>query len=205
MKSFSLFLHEGYKNFVGPSSTEGRERYVDQVWDILQKSYAPIGGIKGSGFKSKEDMIENLPMWKIFVRGDTVKAAVFYKDKNGRKAVAIATDGSDEGKKIVADVYKAALKNSYGEKSGPALGMLMKQISPQDIPRYFMTPDRVQELTGDTCIPLAKFGIENLDPNDKRTVDKFPQLKPYFYVRELGGEMHLKATAGTGNLPIIRY
>ena len=205
MLSFSQFLSEGYKNFIGPSSVEGRKKYADQVWDILQKSYAPIGGIKGNGFASKEDIVNNLPMWKIFVRGETVKAAVFYKDKNGRKAVAIATDGTEEGKNIVKDIYKSSLKVSYGEKSGPALGLLMKQIANKDIPRYFMKPDRVQELTGDHCIPVSKFGVDNLDPGDKRTWDKFPQLHPYFYVRELGGEMHLKATAGTGNLPILTY
>jgi hypothetical protein len=205
MKSFSLFLHEGYKNFVGPSSTEGRERYVDQVWDILQKSYAPIGGIKGSGFGSKEELVAKIPMWKIFVRGDTVKVAAFYKDKNGRKAVAIATDGSDEAKKIVRDVYKAAFENSYGEKSGAALGTQMKLIADKDIPRYFMKPEQVEALTGDKCIPVTKFGVDNLDPADRRTWDKFPQLHPYFYVRELGGEMHMKATSGTANLPIIRY
>lgn len=203
MLRFSQYLSEGYKNFIGPDSVEGRKKWIDQAWDILQKSYAPIGGMKGDGFKTKEEMVEKLPMWKLFVRGDTLKAAAFYKDKNGRKAVAIATDGSDEAKKLVADIYKAALKTSYGEKSGPALGLLMKQISTKEIPHYFMTPDQVHKLTGDHLIPAKTFGIEKLEPSDKRTWDKFPELHAYFYVRELGGEWHLKATAGTGNLPIL--
>ena len=203
MLRFSQYLSEGYKNFIGPDSVEGRKKWIDQAWDILQKSYAPIGGMKGDGFKTKEDMVQSLPMWKLFVRGDTLKAAAFYKDKNGRKAVAIATDGSDEAKKLVADIYKAALKTSYGEKSGPALGLLMKQISTKEIPHYFMTPDQVHKLTGDHLIPAKTFGIEKLEPSDKRTWDKFPELHAYFYVRELGGEWHLKATAGTGNLPIL--
>jgi len=29
-------------------------------------------------------------------------------------------------------------------------------------------------------------------------------MRPYFYVRELDGEMHLKAAMGTPNLPIIK-
>jgi hypothetical protein len=45
--------------------------------------------------------------------------------------------------------------------------------------------------------------VQNLDVKDKFTYDKFPQLKPYFYVRELGGEMHLKVSMGTPNLKIF--
>lgn len=205
MLKFSEFINEGYKNFIGSASERDRNIYIDRVWDILQKSYAPIGGIKGSGFGSKEELVSKIPMWKLFLRGDFVKAAVFYKDKGGRKAVAIATDGSDEGKKIIKDIYKEALKNSYGEKSGPALGLQMKDISDSDIKKYFFKPKEVEALIGDKCIPVVDFGVENLDPADKRTWDKFPKLHQYFYVRELGGEMHMKVTSGVAGLPIIRY
>lgn len=49
MLSFSQYLNENYKNFIGPQSIPQREKWIDQAWDIVQKSYAPIGGIKGSG------------------------------------------------------------------------------------------------------------------------------------------------------------
>jgi len=54
---------------------------VDQVWNILQSSYASQGGIKGTGFGSKEEMIRKIPFWKIFRRGDQVKVVFLYKDK----------------------------------------------------------------------------------------------------------------------------
>lgn len=203
MLSFKRHLNENYKNFIGPNSREDREKWVDQVWDVVQKSYAPIGGIKGSGFGSKRDMIDNIPFWKIYTKNDKVVAAAFYKDKNGRKSVAVATDGSDLGKKIVGDLFKASLGVSYGEKSGPALTTMMKNVPWETLKNFVLTPEQVQKITGKKVTPLGKFGVDNLNEKDKFTYDKFPELRPYFYVRSLDGEMHLKIAMGTPGLKII--
>jgi hypothetical protein len=203
MLSFKNFLSENYKNFIGPSSIAQREKWADQAWEILQKSYAPIGGVKGNGFNSKQDMIDNIPFLKLYTKGDKVLAAVFYKDKGGRKSVAIATDGSDIGKKVVGDIFKASLGVSYGEKSGPALATMMKAVPWETLERFLFTPEQLEKISGEKVIRVEKFGVENLDPKDKFTYDKFPILKPYFYIRELGGEMHLKAAMGTPNLKIF--
>jgi hypothetical protein len=204
MQSFKSFLNENYKNFIGPDSIDSRRVWVDQLWSILQKSYAPIGGIKGSGFSSKEDMIQNIPFWKIYTKNNKVVAAALYKDKGGRKAVAIAADGSDLGKKIVGDMFKSSLGVSYGEKSGPALSLMMKSVPWSELENFMLTPKEVSKISSEKVIPVEKYGYKKLDEKDKFTYDKFPQLRPYFYVRELGGKMHLKASMGTPNLPIIK-
>jgi hypothetical protein len=162
MLSFKQYISENFKNFIGPKSKSDREKWSDQVWDILQKSYAPIGGIKGSGFSSKQDMINNIPFWKIYTKNDKVVAAAFYKDKGGRKSVAIATDGSDLGKKIVGDLFKASLGVSYGEKSGPALGTMMKTVPWDNLKNFLMTPEQVKKVTGEDITPISVFGYENL-------------------------------------------
>lgn len=203
MISFRDYLSENYKNFIGTPSIPQREKWADQAWEVLQKSYAPIGGIKGSGFENKEAMIKDIPFWKLYVKNDKVVAAAFYKDKGGRKSVAIATDGSDLGRKIVGEIFKASLGVSYGEKSGPALATMMKNVPWDELKNFMMTPEQVKKITGENAIPVTKYGVENLDTKDRFTHDKFPQLKPYFYVRELGGGMHLKVSMGTPNLPII--
>ena len=203
MLSFRQFIPENYKNFIGPNSQANREKWIDQAWSILQKSYEPIGGIKGGGFNSKQDMIDNIPFWKIYTKGDKLVAAAFYKDKGGRKCVAIATDGSDLGKKVVGEIYKASLGVAYGEKSGPALGTMMKTVPWETLEGFMFTPDELEKISGEKVIRIEKFGVENLDEKDKFTYDKFPKLRPYFYVRELGGEMHLKAAMGTPNLKIF--
>jgi len=205
MLSFSDYsLQENYKNFIGPSSEQDRLLWIDQVWDILQSSYKAIGGIKGNGFTNKESLVTNIPFWKLYTKNDKVVAAAFYKDKSGRKAVAIATDGSELGSKIVSDMYQAGLGVSYGEKSGKALGKMMKVV-PWDVLQGFMLkPADVSKLTGDATVVVDKFGYDNLDDKDKFSYDKYPKLRPYMYVRELGGSMHLKVSIGTPNLPIIK-
>lgn len=57
-----------------------REKYAEQVWDVLQFSYRDIGGIKGSGFSSIQDMIDNIPFWKMVTKNGEVHAVVMYKD-----------------------------------------------------------------------------------------------------------------------------
>lgn len=203
MLSFYQFINENYKNFIGPSSIEDRRKWADQTWNILQKSYESIGGFKGSGFTSKEDMINNIPFWKIYVKNNKVIAAAFYKDKGGRKSVAIATDGSDEGSKIVDNIFKSSLDTSFGEKSGRALGKLMKAVEWTVLEPYLLKPEVVQRLTGDDLIPIAKYDLKRLDDKDRFTYDKYPKLRPYMYVRELGGEIHLKVSIGTPNLKIF--
>lgn len=129
-------------------------------------------------------------------------AAAFYKDKGGRKSVAIATDGSDLGKKIVGDIFKASLGVSYGEKSGPALATMMKVVPWETLKNFMFTPNQLSKISGEKIMTVDEFGANNLDEKDQFTYNKFPQLRPYFYVRELGGEIHLKAAMGTPNLPI---
>jgi hypothetical protein len=160
-------------------------------------------GLKGKGFTTKQDMIDNIPFWKIYTKNGKVVAAAFYKDKGGRKAVAIATDGSDLGKKIVADIYKASLGVSYGEKSGAALGAMMKTIPWDTLKNFMFTPEQLEKISGEKITRLEKFGVENLNEKDQFTYNKFPELRPYFYVRELDGEMHLKAAMGTPGLKIF--
>lgn len=204
MLSFKRYLVENYKNFIVPDSLNDREKWADEVWSILQKSYAPIGGIKGKGFTTKQDMIDNIPFWKIYTKNNKIVAAVFYKGKGGRKAVAIATDGSDLGKKIVADIYKASLGVSYGEKSGAALGTMMKTIPWDTLKNFMFTPGQLEKISGEKIMSLKQFGVQNLDDKDQFTYNKFPELRPYFYVRELDGEMHLKAAMGTPGLEIFK-
>lgn len=44
---------------------------------------------------SPDDMVKNIPFWKLYTKNDKVIMALLYKDKNGRKIVALGIDGSD--------------------------------------------------------------------------------------------------------------
>ena len=130
MLTFKGFLNEGFINLINDNPK--KSDYIDAVWDMIQKSYAPIGGIKSNGFQSKEAMM-NVPFWKIGTVNGKPVAVTFYKDKNGRKSVASGTDGSDEGKKRIIDMMKNELKRSYGEKSKASLGLMLKIVPPDVI------------------------------------------------------------------------
>lgn len=142
-------ITENFKNlFIG--DTEKRQKYAQTLYDMVQASYARIGGMKGSGFNRPEDMIERLPMWKIFTRDMNVKAAAFYKDKNGRKRVAVATDGTPEGKSILARIMAddATSGRAYSEISGPSLAFHKKILGEPALDNITINTEHVIKILG---------------------------------------------------------
>lgn len=199
MLSFKSYITEGFKNFIGASSIEDRRKWADEVWELLQSSYAKIGGIKGNSFNSKEDMINNIPFWKIFVRNNKVICVFMYKDKDGRKGVACGSDKTPEARTIMADVFTSNLKVSYGEKSKAALVFAMRVIPWDIIKQYLITIDEVKRTLheDDIIVPDDAFVQTHLDKDDNTVWKRFPQLHPYFYVRIIGGHLSLKVAIGT--------
>jgi hypothetical protein len=193
-------IQERYVNAVGfdPEAQEVKRRYLDQVWDILQKSYAPIGGIKGKGFETKESMLD-LPMWKMGIRDGRIRAVIMYKDKNGRKSVAVGTDGSEEGNWFVNDIFKNELSRSYGEKSKAALGKMMKTYPFDVLEPFLVSPDRVAEMNPqDRVIPIKQVPKEDWPADAVMTLNKYPQLIDYGYLRDIApGTTLFKVMLGT--------
>jgi len=196
---FKKYVREGYSNFVGKLSIDDKRKWADRVWDMLQAAYDEIGGIKGSGFKNKEDMIANIPFWKIYHKGEKLIAAVMYKDLSGRKLVALGTDGSDRAKKILSDIFKASLKVSYGEKSGKVLNAVVKSVSYERLEPYLLDPIYVQKLLDKHIYPPDP---SLLNKTDLETYTKFPRLHKYFYMRDFGDKSYLKICLGTPHLII---
>lgn len=199
MKTFKQFVDERYVNAISTKidSEDLKIKYVDQVWDILQKSYASIGGIKGSGFSSKEDMISNIPFWKIIVNNGTVHGVVLYKDKDGRKSVAMASDGSEYAKKHLSSLVAADIKRAYGEKSKAALGTLLKNVPWTVLEAFTKTPQEAEKILGEPVTPIVKLDKKDWPKDALLTLEKFPELLKYAYVREIGGSPVFKVMFGT--------
>jgi major membrane immunogen (membrane-anchored lipoprotein) len=106
-------ITERYVNLI--HDNERKDLYKYAVYDLLQKSYANIGGVKGSGLEDPDSM-KSIPFWKIAVKDGKVIAVVLYKDKNGRKAVATGNDGSLAGKRAILDIIRKEKDRSYAEK-----------------------------------------------------------------------------------------
>ena len=183
-------LNERYVNIINDEET--KRKYAKDVWDILQKSYADIGGIKGSGFGSIDDMIKNIPFWKLSVHNKVVDAVALYKDKGGRKLVATGYNGSEVGRLAVTEMARADLQRSYGEKSKGALGSLMKSL-PWDVLKNFMLKPKET----DKIKPIKGMDIKDLPDDAQYTLKRYPQLIDYGYLRTIGDEWVFKVSVGT--------
>lgn len=142
-----FLLKETIDNFF-LSDVDARIKWADKVWEVLQKSYAPIGGIKGSGFESKEAMISKIPMWKVFRRGEDVLAVFMYKNKAGRKRVAAGTNGTPEGKAALKHMIMEEVKmsRSWGEISGPSLRFHNKIFGEKELKDFTIPFEKVKVL-----------------------------------------------------------
>lgn len=154
--TFKQYITERYNNLFTP---EQKQSFAPQVWQMLQKAYAPIGGLKGSGLRSEEDMVQNIPMWKVSTRDGQVKVAILYKDRNGRKLIAMGTDGTPESKTILTNVLRHEFARSYAELSGPALRFVSVKL-PELVDQYAIPAQKVAEiaaLNGKVITPVDQF------------------------------------------------
>ena len=192
IKTFKNFINERYVNAF---SKEDKEKYKNEVYQLLMQSYASMGGIKGNGFRSPDDMVANIPMWKLARKGNRIIAVALYKDKNGRKAVAYGTDGTPEGKAAASEIFKSEFSRAYFEVSERALSFNVKLLGYDFIKKYAVDPSKVKSITGDD--------VEYPVPDDDAEVMRHHELKKYFYRRELGGHMHTKILLGTTGKKIV--
>ncbi len=70
--TFKEYIEERFINLL-PGDEAEKAKYAAEVHAMLQKAYAPIGGIKGTGFKDHQDMIDNIPMWKLYRHEGQIK------------------------------------------------------------------------------------------------------------------------------------
>lgn len=187
MKSLHLFafetLTESVQNLHDTDKIK-KAKYVDQVWDILQDAYSSQGGIKGSGFKSKQDMIDNIPFWKLDIIDGNVVTVLLYKYKKEwsdgeefRKLIALGInrDYADKAKIKLYNILKNEFERSILEVSGLMLNYLHKNFKSK-FDKYILTVDQAQDI----------LRSDELKPIDKN-----------FYKRNIGGEWHEKVMLGT--------
>lgn len=125
------------EHYVTCFEVDEKEQYLDAVWNILQKSYASIGGLKG--MSGKTDLLNDDIMWKLVRKNGKIIACNIYNTKQGgRKLVAAGTDGTPEGKKafysMCAEEVKRIERNSWSEVSGSLEGVFLFKLDATPIP-----------------------------------------------------------------------
>ena len=163
------YLTEKYINVFNPND---KQKYVDEVWNVLQRSYAPIGGFLSAS--NKNELIDDSWLWKIVKKDNKIKAVSIYKDKFGRKSIASGTDGSVEGREYVKQIMRDNMKfsntNAWAEVSGAPEYLLLK-FGGKKIPNKYAA-----KITGKQIISLNDDG--------------------FHYTRMIAGEPHEKIIIG---------
>lgn len=163
------------EHFVNVFTTSAKEKYIDQVWDLLQKSYAKIGGLKSGGLETKDGLVENSVMWKLLFKGGDLKVVFIYKDKGGRKKIATGTDGSREAKHELVKMLTAEFERSYTEVSDDLERFLNKNC--HELVKKYQVP----------YSEVVKIVKDEVRPGDD----------DYHYQREIHGDWHTKLMIGT--------
>ena len=175
--SFSDFLVERVLSIgLNDDHEKHREKHRDEIHDMIHKAYQPIGGYGGheSGSEKESKAIHDdisASVIKATKRDGKISAVNLYKKQHGRKSIASATDGTEQGKK---DFIKTKLedheqKRAWGEVSGK-VAHLHSKIGTPDIPS-----SRAKELLG-----------KDVKPHDDGVQ----------YDRAIGGHMHTKKMVG---------
>ena len=181
MKTISTYIFEHYLTMM-PEDTDMKEKYGKQVWQMLVKAYSYLdGGLLGGNtweeFKKNYMDDEEIKMWKMVRRGNTITAARLYKGHlGGRKSICAASDGTDQGKadlfKLYIEDYKLKDRNAWCEVSSKAFTQAIKAgalIYPAEL------ADRILKKDAGTCKPCK---------------DRF------FYTRKIKGALHTKCIVG---------
>ncbi len=162
------------EHFINLNTPEEKSQYKDEVWDILQKSYASIGGFKSA--VDAEELVDTPGLWKLSRRNGKIVAVGIYRDMHGRKSIAVGTDGSAEGKR---DFYK--IKNedvrfgrAWCEASG-AVEAILKKNGSRPIPAKFASV-----LTGKQIVEINPDGVHYT-----RLIQGHPHEKIIFGVAKL--------------------
>lgn len=177
MKTYRELISERVLSIgINPSHENLREKHRQEIHDMIQKSYSKIGGYSGHtpGSEEESKAIHNdisHSLIKATRRNGKISAVNLYKKQYGRKSIASATDGTEQGKK---DFLRTKLedheqKRAWGEVSG----------APEHIQRKMGVPtisvERMKKLTG-----------KQLEPTGE--ADR--------YKRKIGGHEHVKVGMG---------
>lgn len=178
MLTFNQFIIERVLSIgLNPEHEKYREHHRQEMHDMIRKAYSQpelggYGGLKsGSPEESKaiNDDISNSVI-KATRRDGKITAVNLYKKQHGRKSIAAATNGTEQGKK---DLIKTKLEDTeqqraWGEVSGK-VAHIHKKIGTPDIPA-----SRAKELLGKDVTPQGE----------------------YEYTRNIGGTPHTKKMVG---------
>jgi hypothetical protein len=178
MLSFTSFLNERVISpGFNPAHEKFREQHRQEIHDLIHKAYASEDGYGGHESGSPEESkaihqdISDSNI-KAVKRDGKITAVNLYKDKHGRKSIASATNGTEQGKNDWKKIKSEdnTQKRAWGEVSHKVLHMQNKMGVPK------IPSSRAKELLGKDVTPT---------PGDEHE-----------YSRKIGNKIHQKTMMG---------
>lgn len=193
---FKEYLAETYYNYL-PNNAEKKQKDAVEIHRMIHAAYESQGGNKSSELATPDSMVAEIPFWKVSKNGGKITGVALYLDGGkGRKRIAIASDGSDHGKKALGKIVSDDLKQerAHAEISGKSLSFLKKQIDLKNYVQPFETAKAYHE---------SKGKVVTKPEADDPEVTRHPELKNFFYSRDIAGEAHTKIMLGTLGVKIV--
>ena len=178
MLSFFEFITEKVLSIgLNPEHEKYRTQHMQDMHDMLVKSYHYVGGYAGLGSGSEEeskaihsDLSNPDHIIKVIKRGSAITALAMYKPQFGRKGIASATDGTAQGVKD------------------------WKKMRDEDSRRHGWA-----ETSHKATAALKKLGYPEIPIQDMQRILSNKKLTPTSgnkYTREIGGHEHEKLGMG---------
>ena len=174
-----IYLIETYINCLY-DEVDKKKKYLDTVWNLLQKSYAKIGGT--AGLDNPNELLENKYFWKMVRKNGEIVAVCIYKKSpvGGRKMSYCGTNQTPEGKtalyNIISEDVKLKDRNTWGEVSDAMEHIYLHKFN--GVPIRVEIAQKVMNKLGKQIIPCED---------------------GYHYKRVIGDQEHTKIMFG--NLP----
>ena len=176
-------LTEHYVNVDTSSDKDLIARYKDQVYELLQKAYAPIGGIHG--LRNGNELVTESDFWKIDRTNDVINAVAIYTFKRGgRKLQYAGSNGTDYGKqrlfKIIQDDIRLIDRSAWAEVSDALEHTYLKNGAtplPIEAVRALMSDKEIYELTPEDIKGYEGRNKVNDGFHYKRIIGGYPHIK----------------------------
>ena len=82
------------ERFVNVFTPDDKKAYMDELWELLEITYAEIGGLMGA---SKSDLISAPGLWKLVRKNGRIVSGILYRDMAGRKIRLVLHNNTEEG------------------------------------------------------------------------------------------------------------
>lgn len=185
-QTLKLYPHKKFDTVHLKNDDEIFDKITHDVFDMIQKSYAPLGG--NATIKRPDDIYQYDGMYVADVDEDPEPDVVVgYKNKSGTKIGYSATDGSAIAKEYYGKIRSMILRNGGWTEVSDAPAhisinkMGIRPIEDEEFVRSLLSPKQIE------------WHGAHPDPN---VAKKFPNTFGW-YTRLIDGEPHTKTIVGT--------